>query len=79
MNAEASIKLGSVSSVAGRASRYAAMAEGINFAAECGGRLSGDAYTRIALEVAIQAQADLAEAVAVLEATLKKGEQSDAK
>ena len=77
MVTEASILLGSVSSVAGRASRHAARAEGIYFAAECGVRLSGDAYTRIALEAAIQAQADLAEAIAALEAALAKEEQSD--
>jgi len=77
MVTEASTLLGSVSSVAGRASRYAARAEGIAFAAECGGRLSGNSYTRIALEAAIQAQADLAEAIAALEAALAKEEQSD--
>jgi len=77
MDIDASIKLGSVAETAARASRNAAMAEGIDFAAQCGGRLSGDTFARIALEAAIQAQADLAEAIAVMEAALKKEEQSD--
>lgn len=77
MDIDASIKLGNVADALGRASRYAARAEGIDFAAEWGGRLSGNSYARIALEAAIQAQADLAEAVAVLEAALAKKEQTD--
>jgi len=78
MDMDVSIKLGTVAGAANRAARYAAKAEGVDFAAVCGGRMSGESFARIALEAALEAQADLAEAIAMLETqTAKEGARND--
>jgi len=72
MDMDTSISLGSVADTVGRATRYAAKAEGIDFAKELGGRMSGDTFMGYALEAAIQAQGSLAEVIAALETELAK-------
>ena len=69
-----SIKLGAVAETVSRAARYAAKAEGIDFAAECGGTLSGETFALCAVEAALEAQNDLAKAIAALETELAKEE-----